>query len=241
MGKLFIVLGICLFSISAFGQSIEVLELNKKYQKEYVYKPFKALNKRFDITELNKIAVLKGSVTQSVFVNDLLSSFWNKANQFGANSFIVDSVHKTHNKIEVCISVFCLTDEQMEKNSKLFASNKIFVFGNVKEFGGKKRTIKVNGEKEVLSPFEYLSIKNEVGHRTDISIGGFMGSRISFKGEKQCKPVFLSLQGLNFQSFVGADGSLGTVISTGDIHKVDHELGNFMIHIFNEKEFISSD
>lgn len=68
-----------------------------------------------------------------------------------------------------------------------------------------------------------------------------MGSRISFKGEKQDLPVFLTLQGLNFQSFVEPDGAVGTVISSGNIHKVDYELGSFMIHIFDEKELDTSD
>lgn len=138
MRKVLILLGISLISICAFAQQIEVLELNEKYQKEYVYRPFIAINKNFDNRDLNKIAILKGSITKSVYVNDLLSSFWNKANQFGANSFTIDSVHRDKNTIEVCISVYCLTDEQIKRNSKLFTSNKIYVFGDVKEFEGKK-------------------------------------------------------------------------------------------------------
>jgi hypothetical protein len=239
MRKIFILIGISLISIFAFSQQIEVLELNKEYQREYVYRPFKSINNRFDKKEVNKIAVLKGSITKSIFVNDLFSSFWNKANQLGGNSYIVDSIHTSNNEIEVHISIYYLTDKQIEQNSKLFIPNKIYVFGDVKDFYGKKKTIKVNERKENLYPFEYLSINNWVDQKTIISIGGIFGSKFLIRGERDHEPIFLSLQGLKLGSSYGMDGSVGMTISTGSFYKIDFELGKFMIQIYKERELVT--
>ncbi|MBI9068289.1 MAG: hypothetical protein JEZ09_13430 [Salinivirgaceae bacterium] len=237
MKKIQLILILAFSSILLMGQEIEIRELYKNFTQESRYRPFKAIASGFDISALNKIAVLKGSLlnTGKNTLDKLYGSFWIHANEYGANSFYVDSVWHTSDSICAIISIYNLSSAEIEANQKLHPSNMVYIFGNIDKNNGKERSIRLNNKKTIIKPFEYIAYQNVVGYEAIVAYGGLTGSKVWIVGKENREPMFLSLQGLNVGPNANMSNSVGITINTGKIHTVDQDFGLFLIKLLKRK------
>ena len=229
-------IGIITISVSSFAQEVQIIEKNENYvQKEKVEK-FEFIDKNLNLTNREKIAVLKGYST-NYGKNTLISLFnklWEMSNKFGANSYFIDKVERVADTIYVQISTYYLDNMTFEDNFKLYPQNMVYVFGDLDIKKGTTKKIKLNENKVELAPFEYIGAQNEVGKYLTVSIGGFLGAKVDIKGREERLPMYLSLTGFGIGP--GSFNQVSVSFNTGRIYPVDMNFGQFLIYIMTKKE-----
>ena len=224
------------FCISGYAQEVQVIEKNDNFaQKEKVEK-FEFIDKNLNLTNHEKIAVLKGySVNsgKSTLIN-LFNTFWETSNKLGANSYFIDIVEKTSDTIYVQISAYYLDNMSFEDNFKLYPKNMVYVFGDLDIKKGSTKKIKLKGQKIELNPLEYVASQNEVGKYVTVSIGGFLGAKVDIFGREERLAECLSLAGFGIGP--GSFNQVSVSFNTGRIYPVKMNFGQFLINILTKKE-----
>jgi hypothetical protein len=237
MMKKIIVLTSVFFCMSAYTQGIQFSEINSNFSQEKVER-FEFIDKNLNLTNHERIAVLNGYSVNSEI--NLFNAFWKVANNFGANSYFIDKVESISDTIFVQISVYYLDKTTIDENFKLYPQNMVYIFGDLDAKKGKTRKIKLNGASVELAPFEYIEHQNEVGQRTTISIGGFTGTKAEIRGREGRLPTHYSLSGFrvgpSFSPSFYPNQGVGISFSTGGIHNVQINFGQFLINILTKKE-----
>jgi len=226
-----------LFSIIpvfSFGQTIEVLEKKSSDRETLVTKEFHYVLKDTNLSTLEKTGTLKGKVTNAKHesIVEVFNALWDTANELGSNSFQIEQVEfNSINSIIITISIYSLTEIQIDSIYSFYPLNMIYIIGdlNPKALEFKPKTIKVNGIKVQLPPSKYLSYQNKIGEEITVGIGGLMGAKMWIKGKNKRLPTYLSMN--SFGVGPGNPGEIGMSFNTGRIYYVDMNFGQFLVEI----------
>ena len=225
---------LCGQNITVTGQS-ETFTVSEK-QKEFYY-----IEKDFPLKDDRWIATMEGFCTNTPKSNlkNLFYDLWKKSNKMGANAFFIENFSNAKDTIFVTVSIFNLTEEELDDNYKLYSCNNIYIFGDLTvsnfETGvPKSRGIKVNKEKIKIYPLSYYEYQSEIGEKVDISVGGFFGSGYTRIGEAGKVSVYLSVGGGSVKPSVTSTGNVGVSFSTGSIYPMDMNFGQFLVEILKE-------
>lgn len=188
MRNLFI--AVCLISsLFSFGQTVEVIEDTNSIVRLSKPEDFHCIPESIPLIESSKRGVLKAVVTKykKQSIVDVFNGFWSKSNEMGANAFHIDSIdYKTITSIKYTITIYSLSEAQVDSIYALYPTNKVYILGdlNPEALKFKPMTIKVNNIKTELPPTKFLSYQNKVGGETIISKGGIAGSKVWIKGKR---------------------------------------------------------
>ncbi|MDR0231523.1 MAG: hypothetical protein LBI82_05325 [Dysgonamonadaceae bacterium] len=235
------ILIICICLISKFtlsGQNITVIEQNETFTVSEKQKEFYYIEKDFSLTDDGWIATLEGFCTNTKKSNleHLFYDFWETANAMGANAFFIEDFSNAMDTIFVVISIFNLTEKELDDNYELYSCNKIYVFGDLitSNFNTKipkSRNISVNKEKVKVYPLSYYEYQSDINEKVNISIGGILGSGYIRKGETGKVSAYLSLGGGTIRPAITPMGGVGVNFSTGSIYPLDMNFGQFLAEI----------
>ena len=239
--KILLSICVCLIGISPLcGQNISVIEQNETFTVSEKQKEFYYIEKDFPLTDDRWLATLEGFCTNTKTSNleKLFYDFWKTANAMGANAFFVEDFSNNTDTIFVIVSIFNLTEQELDDNYELYSCNKIYVFGdliasNLKTKTPKSRNIKLNKEKVTIYPLSYYEYQSNIGEKVNISIGGLFGSGYTRTGEEGKVSVYLSLGGGTVRPGVTPMGGVGVNFSTGSIYLLDMNLGQFLAEILD--------
>jgi len=224
----------CAFS---YAQEVQIIEHNADYVKEKTVKEFEFIDNDFDLTDYEKVAVLKGCTVSSGknTLVKLYKDFKKTSNEFGANAYKIDMVKKNSDTIHIQISSYYFDEKAFEDNFMLYPKNMVYIFGDLDVKNLKAKKVKLNGQKMELPSFEYISYQNEVGEYATVSVGGVTGHSVRIQGKEGRLPEYLSLKGFGLAPSFGYGGGMGISLSTGRIYDVDMDFGQFLINILTKK------
>ena len=239
-------LSVCVCLIGIFplwGQNITVAGKSDTFAVSEKQKEFYYIEKEFPLTDDHWLATLEGFCTNTKKSNleNLFYGFWEKANAMGANSFFIEGSSNASDTTFVSISIFNLTEKELDDNYALYSCNKVYVFGdwtapNPKAKTPKSREIKVNGEKVKIYPLNYYEYQSDIGESVSISIGGIFGSGYTRTGEAGKVSAYLSLGGGTVRPGYTPMGGVGISFSSGSIYPLDINFGQFLAEILDDKE-----
>jgi len=237
--KILLPVYVCLLGIlPLWGQNITVTEQNDTFTVSEKQKEFYYIEKDFPLTNDRWLATLDGFCTNTRKSNleTLFYGFWKKANAMGANSFFIEEFQNVTDTIFVTVSIFNLTEQELDDNYELYSCNSIYVFGDLiaSNFRTKvppSREIKLNKEKIKIYPLSYYEYQSDIGEKVNISIGGLLGSGYTRKGEEGKVSVYLSLGGGTVRPVVTPMGGAGISFSNGSIYSLDMNFGQFLAEI----------
>ena len=231
-------LAVLLIAISTlttvFGQNVQVLNLYQESEKHNV-KTFDLIDSSFNLTGRQKLVTLKGFSlnTGNQTISALFNSFWDNANKLGGNSFTLDSISNTNDTTSIILTIYYLNEEDIKNNFELYPKNMVYVIGDIDKRQSSK-SVKLNDQKVLLNPMEYISYQNKVGEETIVSIGGFLGEKVWIVGKEGRLPKHLSVNG-----FGVGPGSYNTVsisFNTGRVYPVELNLGQFLVKVLKEQK-----
>jgi hypothetical protein len=215
--------------------AITIIEQNDNFvfpgqQEEFYY-----IENDFSPPDTSWIASMEGFCfnTKKSNLVHLFFNFQEAANKLGANSFYVEEIYTVPDTIFIRISVFYLTEKEIDDNFELYPKNRIYIIGDCINL--KEKNIKINGEKVKIQPLKYFVQSNSVGEETVVSIGGFTGSKYILEGKEEALPVYITLSGFEIAPMARMNG-IGISFSTGGIHPLDMNLGQFLVAILQESE-----
>lgn len=217
-------------------QEIRIIEQNENFAFPGQQEEFYYIENDFSPQDANWVASLEGLCmhTKKSNLAHLFFDFWEAANELGANSFFVEEIYSGTDTIAIRIAVFYLTEEEIDANFELYPKNRIYIFGDLTNHSkAKEKNIKINGEKVNVYPLSYYEHCNSIGQETVVSIGGFMGSKYILKGKEGQLSVYMTLSGFEMAPEARMSG-LGVSFSTGGIHPLDMNLGQFLVVILQE-------
>ncbi|MDR1552658.1 MAG: hypothetical protein LBS69_04245 [Prevotellaceae bacterium] len=227
------------FCVSAYAQEVQIIERNDNYTPKEKVEKFEFIDKNLNLTNQEKLVVLKGycvNAGKNTLIS-LFNTFWEMSNKQGANSYFIDNVDRVSDTIYVQISAYCLDDSVLNDNFKLYSKNMVYVFGDMDVKKGNTKKIKLNGQKVELAALEYVESQNEVGKYVTVSIGGFLGAKVSIYGKEDRLPEYLSLNGFGIGP--GNFNQISIRFNTGRIYPVKMNLGQFLISILTKKNEMS--
>jgi hypothetical protein len=220
-------------------QRVQIVEQNENFTMDEKQKEFYYIEKEFPLTNDRWLATLDGfcTNTKNSTLEDLFFDFWGTANTLGANSFFIDDFSNTPDTTFVTISVFNLTESELDANYELYPNNRIYVFGDMvrSKAAAKGQTIKLNSEKIILHPLEYYAHQNAVGEEIEVSIGGIFGSKFVLNGKEDQLPVYLSFGGMKVAPALHF-GGVGLNFSSGSIYPFSMNFGQFLVEILEENK-----
>jgi len=222
--------------MSSYAQEVQIIEKNENYIKKEKVEKFEFINQNLNLTNHEKIAVLKGysvNLGKNTLIG-LFNTFWEMSNKFGANSFLIDKVESVSDTIYVQISAYNLDNTAFKNNDKLYPKNMVYIFGDLDVKRGKIKRIKLNGQRVELAPLEYTKAQNEVGKYVTVSIGGFLGAKVDIYGREERLPMYLSLNGFGIGP--GNFNQISISFNTGRIYPVGMNFGQFLINTLPKKE-----
>ena len=224
-----------LFSMISYAQEVKITDKNNNPNKAINPDAFDYIDKQYELQEEMYIATLNGFVINSgkSILSNLFNTFWQKANELGANSFRIEDVKNDNDTIAIEISVYNLTDVQFDEMVKLYPTNMVYVIGDIDKRQTPKK-IKFNNEKLELAPMEFIAYQNEIDKDAILSIGGFLGAKVWIKGQENRLPKHLSLSG--FGVGPGRYNEISISFNTGRIYPVDLNFGQFLIDALTEKK-----
>ena len=242
--KILLFVCVCMICVLPLrGQDITVIEQNEEFAVSEKQKEFYYIEKDFPLTDERWIATMEGFCTNTKKSNleNLFYSFRKTANDMGANSFFVENFMNSTDTVFVTVSIFNLTEEELDKNYELFSCNKIYVFGdltvsNSKTKMSKSREIKINKEKIKIYPLSYYEYQSDIGEKVDISIGGLFGSGYTRIGEAGKVSVYLLLGGGTVKPGITPMGGVGVLVSNGSLNSLSINFGQFLAEILRKIE-----
>jgi hypothetical protein len=238
---------VCLTGIfSSWGQNVTVIKQNEVFSISEEQKEFYYIEKEFPLTDERWLATLEGFCTNTKKSNlrNLFYDFKRMANEMGANAFFVEDFSNTTDTISVIISIFNLTEQELDDNYTLYSCNKIYVFGdwiasNSKTESPKTHEVKINKEKIKIYPLRYYEYQSDIGEKVKINVGGFSGSSYIRKGEAGKVSAYLLPGGGTLMptatTTMGGGFSMGISFTTGSICQLDMNFGQFLAEILEKQ------
>jgi hypothetical protein len=216
-------------------RDITVVAQNENFVSSEQQEEFYYIEKDFSPVAESWVATLDGFCTNTKKSNlsHLFYNFQESANELGANSFYVEEIYYNPDTISVSISVFYLTDEEIDDNFELYPKNRIYIFGDLTNSKAKEKNVKLNGEKVKIYPLKYYTYQNSVGKEAVVSIGGFTGSKYVLQGKEEQLPVYMTVSGFEMAPVANMNG-MGLSFSTGGIHPLDMNFGQFLVEVLEE-------
>jgi hypothetical protein len=243
MKKLIIIYLLVTGISSLKGQDVTIIEQNENFSVSEKQEEFYYIEKDFPLTNDRWLATLDGFCTNTKKSNleYLFYDFWKTSNTLGANAFFIDEFTYSPDTIFVTISVFNLTEEELDDNYALYSCNKIVIFGDLiasdfKTNAPKKQEVKVNKEKIKIYPLSYYEYQSDIGEKVNLSIGGFFGSGYTRMGEAGKVSVYLSLNGGTIRPVVRPMGGVGVNFSNGSFSLLDMNFGQFLVEVLEKSE-----
>ena len=235
---------VCLTGIvPLYGQNITVVGKNEEFTVSEKQKEFYYIEKDFPLTDDRWLATLEGFCTNTKKSNleNLFYDFWKTANKMGANAFFIEGSLIVPDTVFVTVSIFNLTEQELDDNYGLYSCNKIYVFGdltaaNIKTKTPKNREVKINNKKIKIYPLSYYEYQSDIGEKVNISIGGFFGTGYTRTGEAGKVSAYLSLGGGSFGAVNVPAGGVGISFSSGSIYPLDMNFGQFLAEILEKKQ-----
>lgn len=220
-------------SFYAVGQQVEVMKTNAAAEKDSKADAFDCIDEYHVLDSQTYIASLRGSITNSgkSTVWNLFKMFWKKSNELGANAFLVKQVVRDPDTLYVNIEVYNISDAEIQENFKLYPENMVYVFGGVNK-NGKIQKVKLNDEKVMLAPLEYIAYQNQEGQQVSVGVGGLLGAKIWTVGEHRRPPKHLMIGGFRLEP--GMDYQVDVGFSTGSLEALDMNFGQFLVRVFLE-------
>jgi hypothetical protein len=241
MKKLIIIYLLVTGISSLKGQNVIIIEQNENFSVSEKQEEFYYIEKDFPLTDDRWLASLDGfcTNTQKSNLERLFYDFWKTSNALGANAFFIDEFSYGTDTIFITISVFNLTEQELDDNYALYSCNKIYIFGdliasNFKTKIPKSRKVKINKETIKIYPLSYYEYQSDTGEKVDLSIGGFFGSRYTRTGEEGKVSLYLSLSGGTLRPFVTPVGGVGVSFKNGDFLPLDMNFGQFLAEILEK-------
>jgi len=234
--KKVLILVLTFFCAFSYAQEVQVVEQNENYIKKETSGKFEFIDDDFDLTNYEKIVVLKGYTINSGknTLVSLFNYFWKTSNDYGANAYKIDRIETISDTTHVQVSSYHFDEIVFENNFRLYPKNKVYVFGDLDVRKGNVKRIRLNKQKVELLPFEYISYQNEVGQYATVGIGGFLGAKVDLYGKEERLPVYLSLNGFGIGP--GNYNEVSLSFNTGRIYPVEINFGQFLINILTEKQ-----
>ncbi|GHU71837.1 hypothetical protein FACS189413_14070 [Bacteroidia bacterium] len=217
--------------------AITIIEQNEDFAVSEKQQEFYFIEEAFPQDNNRWLATLEGYCTNTKKSNleNLFYDFWKTANELGANSFYIDDFYNTPDSISVTISVFNLTEKELDENYALYPCNNLYVFGDlITSPSNKGRNFTVNKEKITVYPLSYYLYRSDEGEKVNISIGGVFGSGYTRKAEANKPSIYLSLGGLKVRPGI-TPGGAGLSFSTGSIFPLDMNFGQFLVEILKDE------
>ncbi|MDY3528634.1 hypothetical protein PG593_02425 [Riemerella anatipestifer] len=217
MNKFVLALSLCL-SIVGFSQRYDLVEIKDKV--ENTDKSFHRLIK--EDTEkaryIGKLEVANASVNDDR-INYV--AIYNKAKFIGANAYQIifpETIDGLENKRYYTVLLYFIDVENITKNH-----NKIYLFN----IGDKAQKLKVGDKRLTLLPKSYYKI-NLTEHPIDISVGGFLGSRIKLPSKTGINNSLYF--NVSKTSLKGKEGFLN--LKTGDLERLDENYANYLLNFY---------
>ena len=234
--KNILILTLVSFCISSYAQEVQIVAKNDNYIQKEIVVGFEFINSKMNLINQEKVVVLKGFSINSGknTLIRLFNTFGIMSNNFGANSYIIDEVERVFDTVYVQISAYYLDSTALEDNAKLYPQNMVYVLGDIDIKNGKEKKIKLNGTNIKLAPLEYAAFQNEVGKHVTVSVGGSFGAKVDIKGIEEKLPVYLAFSG--FAMGPGYFNPISVRVSTGKIHPVEMNFGQFLTAVLTKKE-----
>ena len=230
-----------ILSLNIFSQNIQVLEEFIEYTPYTKPSEFYYLEDQLDSLKSMKIATLKGTFrlsSKSSLLN-LFAALKELANDYGANSFRIDSKKINFNKLtsRIIVSIYATSGTYLEENSDLHPKNEVYIFGSQKFYEDKLEKVKINKETVYLGSFEYIDYQNIEGKTVKINKGGITGSKIKITGSKNQKSLFYTFTDASikpdYYSFYFTGNSIGggVKIIKGKFVQINQNYGYFLTKI----------
>lgn len=233
-----------LFSIAINAQeNIEILYQNEDYKFTHKAQILEFIDASMDVSSEIKIAEYRLIMNKQGKKNlsQTYMEFYDMALKTGANSFTIEDIKTEDSRYIVIVSLYNLNEEKMQENFSYYEDNIVVVFGDLNTKNTEKpKGCKINGQKVEIMPYTYVKNRNEIGGKTKISVGGFLGSSVTIVGEPNKLARCLSLGGVSVLPAGGvgfgpggAGGGVGVSISTGNIYPMDTSFGLFLMTILD--------
>jgi len=236
MLRLLILIGVNIFYINLYGQTIKIEDIPKGYRIKTPTKTFHYLNEKPDTSNYGKIATLKGSssILGKKKITELFNSFWSKANYAGANSYIIEKISiNDENDLQIEMSIYYLNKFELDIDKKLNTKNTIYVFGDIDKKKVKTKIILLNDKRTELIPYNYIEHENQVGETTTVSIGGLLGSKVWIKWKDQKESTFLSANSFNIGPYNDID-NIGLSINSGRFYPMNESFGKYLTCVLDK-------
>lgn len=221
---------------------IEVLSLSPDRDSTAEYDSFHLLANETHVDSLLRVGRIQASMQSGEApLNEVIHELAMKANSLGANAFQVrEAIYaQDTSRVLVDLEMYAVSDALLERNEEHFPRNRIYIIGELHPDSDAKE-FKLNGEQTEVEPLRYISIENEAGEETTISIGGFLGAKMTLEGRENRPSSYWSLSEFGVGPYAEAgppqQSGLGVSFNTGRIHPVNPDAGRFLIRVLQEQE-----
>ena len=236
--KFILILLCCIYGGLAYSQGVEFLEKNDTIEKPK-YQEFIYISENTDISAVKYVAKIKATGGLHN-VTGLFLVLKSEAQQYGANSFKVDSFKMIDSQNgELILSTYYSDGEGdfFDDNFQNLPKDKIYIFGSQDMIDGKSQSYKVNGEKHEIQSGKFSLFDIKADEEVKINKGGFTGMTLWVKRKESGYCSFLNFSGigLNGTSYNAYSGGVGVSINTGTINKIEPNLALALLKIYSEQ------
>lgn len=236
--KTFIIFCLLLFvTIATNSQTVEVIkksDLNFPGQQ----KDFHYLERGFDTASFRFVATLKATGAGKQADIDLLyAKLKEKANELGANAFILNSYNKSEGDKTSMLQfdAYYGSDSALGANFERHEKNVVFIFGDADK-SNRSYSFKIDNEKKEITGGTYYKQVIKEGQELKINKGGMIGATVWTKWRKDRPATFLTLTGFGLGGGPMPPGMAGVAINTGRINYVNGNLGHLLTQILKQQE-----
>ncbi len=238
--KKFIILSVlCIYCTLSFSQEIEILSANPDFISSGKQTEFYYITKELDASIGTKVADITVRAEKSGRKNNLSNIFyatWKRANQLGANAFFVSEIdyREAEKAYDMTIEIWYLNDNAIDENLDLYPKNLLVIIGDINTKNEDKgRGFKIDGEKQTIMPYQYMTSPIAQNSKVSVSVGGIIGGTgATFNWKEGRLPIFLSVGGGSVAPSASGN-SVGISFSTGSLSPVDMNFGLFIMDVLD--------
>ena len=218
-----------LLSGLSFGQKLKVIGVNEDYFHHDKVEGFHCLYDRmpdYGYTWIGTLKIELDTIVQHT-IKEIYSMAQDRANRLGANAFRVkkDDLFSYGEEKYITFDIFHLRMENRDENRDLFKGKTLYLFGFLGHHQNMDGyTIKLNGEKMLLTELSYYQFEPKIGDVICLEIGSSAKKdKIEYKVDGKGWPRYFS-----FQMFHG-------LFSAHEISEYEWAYGEFLIQVLEKK------
>lgn len=188
-----------------------------------------AFNKEPDSTYARYL----GKIEVSGFSNndvEVFSEIYKKAKSISGNYFFINSPSTIEGERKFNPNYYTLYIYDVDLSTIKKEENIVYFINSEKEV-----EIRINNQKIKLAPRSYIKYDLSKDNITDVSVGKFLGSRIKLQFKKGQPEQYFQISGKKISA--SSPSNPGINFKTGDIIKVEKSYANFLLSIYQEKQF----